>query len=248
MKKSILFFLLFGVGLTFAQEINDFEERSKSIQLSPFTWGFGKIGLQYEQQISNHTSLALDFSYKLDGGLSSFPGINSANLKTNDFGFEGVVITPEYRWYFQDQNEIMDGLYLGGYYRFKYLNDQLTGSYTSSITETSSPLDIDASISSHAFGLELGYKWYFKNNFFIDFLIAGPGVSFTRVKLKENQPIPVEFYIDAAELVITNSSLLEMAIDFVNTELEFPSSGANKGKDGMVLPAFRYNISIGYRF
>ncbi len=179
------------------------------------------------------------------GGLIKIPGFDSPTIKTSDFELKGFSFTPEYRWYFQKDTKVKrTGFYIGAYYRYKNLNCAITGDYTSSITETTSPIDIDAGISTHSAGAVLGYKVMLYKNFYVDILIAGPGYSYYNLKITENKPLPTEFYIDATDKVLNNLDVVSWVVNNVNLE----ENGNSVGKGGFYLPAFRYGFKIGYSF
>ncbi len=76
--------------------------------------------------------------------------------------------------------------------------------------------------------------------FYIDFIIAGPGINFFKIKSKEVQPIPDAFYNDLQE------ALSEYSI-FENLDTNFTFNG-NRESETILLPAFRYSIKLGVLF
>lgn len=219
---------------------NDMEQKNH-IMFNPFALIFGKIQVQYERALSHNLSLGLSVGAKTSSGVFDTPGLNTATITTNNLSFSGIEFTPEFRWYLQETERNHTGFFLGAYYRYQNYKDELKGVYTSSVTDISSPLDIETSLVSNAVGLEVGYKLPIKKHFYIDFLIAGPGVSFNKSKIQEKQPLPVEFYlIDAGFAIVQEYEFL----DALNTKINFNE----KGEATFTLPAFHYGIRIGYSF
>lgn len=203
----------------------------------------GAWDITYERAISHRSTVSLGLGYK-GKGLFKISGLDSPTIKTNDFGFTGLIVTPEYKWYFQKRTKKYTGFYVGGYYRFKSLADDVMGTYTSSNTSTTSPIDLEVDIITNTVGVQLGYKLPISNNFYVDFLIAGPGFSAQKIKLKENKPLPDEFLVDVADALVDNFNAFEQLIENVNFEvIDIERAEAKFG-----LPAFRYNIRIGYSF
>ncbi len=244
MKQRILFFtmlLLPFIGLQ-AQITGN----KHSFQVNPVDAVlFGSIDLQYERAITDRTTLSLTLGLKPTGGLFKIKGFDSPTMKTNDFEFTGFTFTPEYRWYFQRglRNE-RTGLYLGGYYRYRSFNNEMKGTYTSSITKTSAPLDVDMSLRTHSFGAMFGYKVMIGKGFYCDILILGLGYTNATIKMREQKPLPAEFYVDASEKIIDNLDLVAEIVE--NVDIEEVSEKKGKGKFG--LPSFRYGFKIGYTF
>jgi len=79
-----------------------------------------------------------------------------------------------------------------------------------------------------------------KSKFFIDFLIAGQGLSFHNIDLQENKPIPQGFYDDLSEA----ASRYEI-FDYFDANFKI---NVNQKSERITLPAFRYGIKLGYRF
>ena len=77
-------------------------------------------------------------------------------------------------------------------------------------------------------------------DFYLDFLIAGPGVSFNKVKFTENLEVADGFYSTLGQELSEYSILESLDINDINID-------ENKGFN-ITLPAFRYGIKIGYCF
>ena len=86
----------------------------------------------------------------------------------------------------------------------------------------------------------VGYKLKISDRFNIDFLIAGPGASNYKFRLKNIIPPPDEFY-DALNEALKKYSIF----DLLNADLEFRD---NKLNEKILLPEFRYGIKLSYSF
>ena len=219
---------------------NDMEQKNH-IMLNPFALIFGTVQVQYERALNDDTSLGLSVGAKTSSGIFDTPGLNTFNVVTNDLSFSGIQIAPEFRWYLQETQRSHTGFFLGAYYRYQNYKHDLIGTYTSSITLEDTPLDIRTTVITNSVGLEVGYKLPIKKHFYIDFLIAGPGIGFNKVTIQDKQPLPLEFYaVDAALAIIEEYE----ALDALGTDIKFNE----KGEATFTLPAFHYGIRIGYSF
>ncbi|WP_299212337.1 DUF3575 domain-containing protein [uncultured Aquimarina sp.] len=232
MQNKILIVICFLViSMAQAQEKNH-------ISIDPILPVFGTIQLQYERAISDKISVGISLGLKTGSGIFRVSGINGDRISIDEFNFKGIKILPEFRWYTQKSRNGLFGFYVGAYAKYQNFTDEILGVYTDS-NQMNSTIEIDANIITFAGGLEIGYKLMIWERFFIDFLIAGPGISTNKIKLVEKQPIPDEFYDDVSD------ALSEYAV-FDGLNLDFRING-NQDTD-IVLPAFRYGIKLGYSF
>ncbi|MEX0273012.1 MAG: DUF3575 domain-containing protein [Flavobacteriaceae bacterium] len=230
----IKLFLLLSVCALFARG-----QYGNHISVDPFVAVFGTAQVQYERPINsdNTMSVGLSLGYKTSSGVFELPGISSDKITTDDFNFNGIKIIPEFRWYTQKQG--FSGFYTGAYLKYQHYTGNIEGIYVDNDSEQST-IDLDAKIKTYAAGLEVGYKLMVGNRFFLDFLIAGPGLSFNTFELDENAPLPSAFYDDLSE------ALSEYGIfESIDTDFEIDANAKSETK---ALPAFRYGIKIGYSF
>jgi hypothetical protein len=230
LKKIVFIFIVLCSTCLKAQE-------KHYVSIDPFLPVFGTTQLQYERGISKNMSLSLSVGFKLSSGIFKLRGIDTNKIITEDFNFKGIKIIPEYRWYLQKQG--LSGFYLGAYLKFQQYTNAIDGTYIDNSAENFT-IALDAKIKTLALGVQLGYKLIVIKNFFIDFLITGPGLSFNTFELKENAPIPQGFYDDLSE-AISNYGIF----DFIDTDFQI---NANQKSETKILPAFRYGIKFGYRF
>nr|MBS9774335.1 DUF3575 domain-containing protein [Tenacibaculum sp.] len=179
MKKLILTALLLPLMMVNAQEKEQTDYKN-SIQFDPVNpFVFGTFEFQYERAISDKSTLLLGLGLKPLGGLITVKGFDNSTIKTDDFKFKGITLTPEYRWYFQKDTKVKrTGLYAGAYYKYRNVTAHIIGSYTSSNTNTTSPIDIGVGLQSHSLGAVFGYKVMLNKKLYVDILIAGPAYSF----------------------------------------------------------------------
>ncbi|WP_299439269.1 DUF3575 domain-containing protein [uncultured Aquimarina sp.] len=233
MQNKILIVICFLVIsiMTRAQEKNH-------ITIDPLLPIFGTVQVQYERAVSDKMSVGVSVGLKTGSGIFKIPGINRDQISIDEFSFKGIKVLPEFRWYTQKSSNGLSGFYVGAYAKYQNFTDEISGIYTDT-NQIDSAIEIDANIITFAGGLEIGYKLMIWERFFIDFLIAGPGVSTNKIKLVEKQPVPDEFYDDVSD------ALSEYAI-FDGLNLDFRINGNQDTT--IVLPAFRYGIKLGYSF
>ena len=219
------------VGITGAQEKNH-------ISMDPFLPIFGTFQFQYERGINEKMSIGLSTGLKLSSGVFNISGIDINRISTDEFNFKGIKILPEFRWYLQRSSNGLSGFYAGAYTKYQNFNDAITGVYTDN-DQIDNDIEIDTKIRTLSAGLEIGYKLMIKRGFFIDFLIAGPGISTNKLRLEERKPIPDEFYEDLSDALSQYGFFEWLDADF----------RINGNQDtNIVLPAFRYGIKLGYSF
>lgn len=229
-KKSLVLLLLNFSLLLQAQEKNH-------ISLDPFLPVFGTVQVQYERGVNENMSLSLSVGIKTSSGIFKLKGLETDKVTTEDFNFKGIKIIPEYRWYLQNQG--LSGFYTGAYFKYQDYTNDINGTYVDNTSENYN-IDLEGKIKTIGVGLQLGYKLMVKKQFFVDFLITGPGISFNTFELKENESIPQGFYDDLSE-AISNYGIF----DFMDSNFEID---ANQKSETIMLPAFRYGIKIGYSF
>ncbi|WP_298311304.1 DUF3575 domain-containing protein [uncultured Aquimarina sp.] len=213
-------------------------QEKNHINIDPLLPIFGTVQLQYERAISDKMSIGISVGLKTGSGILKISGINRDRISIDELSFKGIKILPEFRWYTQKSSNGLSGFYLGVYTKYQNFTDEISGIYTDS-NQIDSTIEVDTNIITFAGGLEIGYKLMIWKRFFIDFLIAGPGVSTNRIELVEKQPIPDEFYDDVSD------ALSEYAF-FDGLNLDFRINGNQD--TNIVLPAFRYGIKLGYSF
>ncbi len=246
MRKFVLLIILLLPFFNVKAQESISNNCKNSIQFNPIdAFLFTNFELAYERAITSNMTVSLGLGVKPSGGLLTIKGFDSPTIKTNDFAFKGFVITPEYRWYFQKQSSSRTGFYLGAYYRFKNYNNNFKGIYTSSNTKTSAPLDFGLNMKMHTLGLMLGYKTMFNKHLYLDILIGGPGYTVAKINIEEHQPLPDEFFIDAAKTVIDNYESVYGLIKKIDLE---ELAKILEGDIKFGLPAFRYGFKIGYSF
>ncbi|WP_353777891.1 DUF3575 domain-containing protein [Winogradskyella sp. 3972H.M.0a.05] len=246
MKELNLFLALLMLSFINLNAQNDEQlDYKNNIKFNPLSAAlFGNYEFQYERAISDNSTVSLALGLKLSGGVIKLNGFDSSTIKTDEFEFTGFSITPEYRWYFQKNATKRTGLYLGGYYKFKSVVDNINGTYTSSNTNTSAPIEADVDITAHTFGALLGYKVMVGKHLYVDITIAGPGYSSTKLEITEKQPLPAEFYVDLGTEIADNFDIISGFVD----NIEIKETSSNSGGDSFGLPAFRYGFKIGYSF
>lgn len=248
MNKIIL--LIIAVALY--QAVNAHETDSLSVskadsfpRINEISWVWteiidGGLHLRYERKLGEHISAAISFGIKGEEGLVNLSGINTPKLQTSDITYAGFKILPEVRYYLsRTQQYNLDGFYFGAYMKYTQYNSDLFGVYTSDEGQESR-IDIDASLQLITLGLGIGYKLALGERWNMDFMIAGPGATRHRYKLKNNLELPDEFYEDIIEALEDYSFF-----DYLNSDFKFD---VKDKRAKFLFPTFRYGVTIGYTF
>ena len=234
----VLFTIIFLSTFSFAQDSSSSLEVKNHISIDPVLPIFGMYQVQYERAIGNRISFGLSIGYKGSSGIVEIASVDFARFRSEPLNFKGFKLVPEFRWYVQKSHTGLSGFYIGAYFKYQKYKNELAGDYTG-VDGNISPILIDVDALSLAPGLEVGYKLSVGKNFFLDFIIAGPGISFNTLDLHEVNPVPEAFYDDLTE------TLKDFGIiDVIDPDFEI--NGNQKTK--VTLPAYRYGIKIGYTF
>ncbi len=247
MKKSSILSLIisllipvFGMGNNLKKERTDSIKRYNEIGLVVTDLVDASYQFRYERKVSSHFSVGLGSAFKSDQGLVKISGIDKERLKTGDITYSGFKLIPDVRYYLNKTQQFeLDGFYFGAYMKYFNFRSDPTGTYFTR-DGTEYDLDFDARINVISTGLMLGYKLAVSKRFNIDFMILGPGTSNHSYKLKNNKPVPDEFYDDLNE-ALKNFSLY----DLVNSDFKFRLKDA---KTSFSTLSFRYGLTVGYTF
>lgn len=199
----------------------------------------GSIMLGYERPFGKHLGVSLMAGYKSKDGLLKLSGLDTDQFITEDLSYDGLRIIPEVRYYLKERTGGMrTGFFFGGYLTFMSYKSDFKGTYINE--DGSFPFQYDVTINTSSVGLMIGYKLKLSSHFNLDFLIAGPGAGNYNFKLKEVTPAPAEFWID-----LNDALELYTLADLINADFDFSPS---KNSDSLILPSFRYGITLGYAF
>jgi len=199
----------------------------------------GSYMFGYERAIGKHIGVALNMGYKSKDGLLKLSGLDTEFIQTDELSYDGFKIIPEFRYYLKERaSGMLTGFYFGAYLTYVKNASILEGLYTNE--NGSFPFRYDATINTNSFGLMVGYKLKLSKRFNLDFLIAGPGAGSYRFKLKEVVAAPPEFWFDLNEAL----ELISLA-DLIDADFDFSPSN---NSDSLILPSFRYAITLGYSF
>ena len=241
MKPLIVLFAFFLISASAYGQTDDSEaplfKNEVKLVVSDLLNGSYMFG--YERAIGKHIGVALDVGYKSKDGLITLSGLDTDLIKTDELSYDGFKIIPEFRYYVKERTSGMPtGFYFGAYITYiKYTSD-LKGIYTNE--NGTYNFQYDATVNTNSIGLMVGYKLALSKHFNLDFLIAGPGAGSYRVKLKEIVPAPPEFWFDLNEALESIS-----LADLIDADFDFAPSN---NSDSLVLPSFRYAITLGYSF
>lgn len=237
----ILFLLpVYGMGNGLEKEKSDSIKRYNEIGLVVTDLVDASYQFRYERKLTSHISVGLGSAYKGNQGLVRISGIDKEHIKTGDITYSGLKLIPDVRYYLNKTQQFeLDGFYFGAYMKYFNFRSDLIGTYITSEGQQYT-LDFDARINILSTGLMLGYKLAISKRFNIDFMILGPGTSNQSYKLKNNKPVPDDFYDDLNE-ALKNFSLY----DFINSDFKFRLKDA---KTRFTTLSFRYGLTVGYTF
>lgn len=241
MKKLLLTFVALVISVNIAAQNDDAsDDRINEIGLSVSDLLNGAFQFKYERMVGEHISLSLGVGYKGDDGIIKLSELDRDKIKTDEITYSGIKLIPEVRYYVNKTTiNSMDGFYFGAYFKYSNYTSDLDGTYISDSDE-SFIVEFDAKINVASVGFMVGYKLPINNRLSIDFLIAGPGAGFHKYSLDNKRDLPDEFYDDL------NNALDQYSLfDFMNADFEFSNV---KSDSDLVLPAFRYGITLGYSF
>lgn len=241
MMKTIIsiFLCLFTFIPVYSQKdtINTLHKNEIKFQLTDVLNGRYTVG--YERAIGKHIGLGLSLGNKTKNGILQISGINTDIFKTEDLTYSGFRIVPEFKYYLNEHSQgMLSGFYFGAYITYVDLKSEFKGLYLNENGEF--PFQYDVTINTNSIGFMIGYKLPIAKRFYIDFLIAGPGAGNYKFKFTEVVAAPDEFWIDL------NDELELISIwDLINADFDFSK---NKTSDDLILPSFRYGITLGYSF
>ncbi len=239
--KSIVItlLLLFVLVPVSAQEETPLPLRDNEVKLMFTDLINGSLLLGYERAFGKHIGVNLLVGYKGKNGLLKLSGLDTDLIKTGDLTYSGTRIIPEFRYYLKERTSGMaNGFYFGAYLTFIGYQSDFAGTYTNE--DGSFDFLYDLKVNTNSVGLLVGYKLALGKRFSLDFLIAGPGAGSYRAKFREVVPAPDAFWFDLNEAL----ELYSLA-DLINADFDF---GPNKRNDSLLLPSFRYGITLGYSF
>ena len=108
----------------------------------------GNLGIQYERSLSHHFSVVGQVGYSM----------TRIFINNNDYLSKGLGYYFEGRYYFSNENALMEGWHLGPYYN--------------SINTKSKDLN-DAKTTINSLGLTAGYQWQTDSGFAIGLIFGG---------------------------------------------------------------------------
>lgn len=200
----------------------------------------GTLLFNYERALGKHISVGLNAGRKGKDGILALSGLDTDQIKTGDITYSGLKIIPEFRYYLNEKgSNMLTGFYFGAYLKFLQYKSDLGGTFIDSAGD-SFDLLYQGKINVASGGLLVGYKLDISKRLSIDFLIAGPGAGNYNFKLKNITLPPDEFY-DALNEALKDYSIF----DLLNSDFKFKETRLSTN---VLLPEFRYGITLGYSF
>ena len=267
MKKSLLLLFLLP-SLLFAQyteaekteEIKPINEK----ELQPLTdykntirwnltpmvlFGIRNVNLGYERVISDKETVSINVGYlEIPIIFTTSDQIEYVDGKKDRGGFS---IFLDYKRYINNRNKrsAPEGIYWGaftGIYNQKFRNNYKASITGDDGTTLTGEADIQTTINSYNFGLELGYQFVFYDRFTVDLILVGPAASIYTGKLSgkfSGDLNESEEFRDFVDNIYDKVPWLKDSID--GSELYAEGSSSNFAVFGS---NFRYVVQVGYRF
>ncbi len=231
--KNILFLLLF-----FAISQSSFAQRDNRFKVGLTGFVCSQINLKYERVLTPRASLQMTVGYRPNLGLTLFNKILDGTNVDNKLS--GIVLNPEFRWYFKKDTDTPKGWYTGvfvDYYRYT-LN--ATSEYDNFDDE------LRLRLRSASIGVMLGAQWYLSDRVSIDWYITGLGVSSNLISARYSTNDPgfdVDQTIEDINETLQDTApwLADLIVDQIS-DLTFSASVPF----GFV--RFRTGLSLGYSF
>jgi|PlaIllAssembly_1097288.scaffolds.fasta_scaffold29622_2 hypothetical protein len=148
MKKSVVLFLILVLTVnSFAQDKPAVAPEKNVLKVNSIALIVATGSIFYERQITDLTSAQL--------------GVGYLNYKIEDTKFNGLFLTPEFKFYVR--KNAIDGFYVSPYLRYNRFNYENKGG-----TDTD-----EGSLTSFGGGVAFGRQWIFQKGFVIDFFFGG---------------------------------------------------------------------------
>ncbi len=163
MNIRIIFFWVLTLGIfstTMAQNATDEKKEfpKRIIKLNPFSVFVDVVNLSYEVKTKEQQSFNLNTIFILGLDLTRELGINQYELTSSDT-YSGFVLSPEYRFYFGNSEELK-GTYTSPFYNLLIYN--VSNKHASN----------EISVMGHAIGILFGYQAMIRHRVALDFNIG----------------------------------------------------------------------------
>ena len=205
----------------------------------------------YERVIGDQATIGLTSKFFLPQGLKNLDvinfendGITTANGEFLNGNFNGIVITPELRFYTSRRKGAPNGFYLTPFIR--YFNYGINGDfeYRPLDGEDVSVIDAKINFSGLGGGFGLGVQKIWDSGFLIDWNVGlGMAISGGRLKGTVEGPLSEEIPQFVDDITDELSSL-----PLVNARLTNDGNGLNARAAGLPWAIFKTQLAIGFAF
>lgn len=241
---SLLAFFLSAL-CTAQPDTSAFAPRLNVLKIGGSSGLFSILSLSYERVLNPDLSVSLTGSYLMPIRPEGLLNLETEDLVIGgDREFSGWFITPEVKWYLED-NDVRPaprGFYVGAYLRASNMRYSSTVSGTASGTtsgEFKSDLQID--LSELGFGIDAGYQLLIKDRVAVDFIFFGPRYSLYTIKVDADLQGDGALFEDLEQAL---EGLLGRDIVPMDINLETSGSTSNNW-NGL---GYRVGFKIGYAF
>jgi len=222
------------------------KDRKNSIKINltnPMLFGDNNYILGYERTIGDHQSFSVNVGTFQLGRLFN---INTDSIKSlnKNVKSRGISLSGDYRFYLAKENKYNSphGLYIGPYFAINSFTRQFdTEVNTEAFTGR---MDLDFTFRVATVGFQLGYQFIFWDRVSLDMVLAGPGLSFYKLKTSLSTSLDPD---QEAELFKKINEKLDEKIPGYSLVIE-PGEFEKTGSINTTSAGYRYIVMLGFRF
>lgn len=206
--KYLYFFYLFLIGdFAFAQfetiqdssiiviKPEEKNERNNLIKANILFLAFPSVSIQYERKVFNKNSIGLSVNYTSNRNI---PFLNLINRQLGDseytknqlhnISINSTAISPEFKFYLG--KEAFKGFYIGPFIRYAVYDVKFPMDYkVEYINYINERIDFKGRLNTFTTGISFGAQWEVLNNFYVDWLIVGPHLGFSKNSLTAHKEL-----------------------------------------------------------
>lgn len=202
MQQYILVLLLLTSCFSYSQEKKDNsffyvenDNRNNLLKANFLFLAIPSVSIQYERKVFKKSSVGVTLNYTGEQDIP-FIGIINKRLGNHEFTknqlknvrYNSKSISPEFRFYFG--KEAFKGFYIGPFLRYAFYNIKFPLDYKVEAADILySKIDFKGNIKAFTAGVSIGAQWEILNNCYIDWLIVGPHIGFSKEYLYANKQL-----------------------------------------------------------
>jgi hypothetical protein len=206
-------------------------------------FGTNNYIIGYERTIGQHQSFTVNVGTFLLGRVFEF---NTDSIKglNKDVTNWGISLSGDYRFYLAKENKYNSprGIYIGPYFAFNsYTRNFDLEAATEAFTGN---FYLENRFRVATVGFQLGYQFIFWDRVSLDLVLAGPGLSFYKLKTKLSTSLSPD---QEAEIFQKINEKLSEKIPGYELVIK-PGTYEKTGSLNTTSAGYRYIVMVGYRF